>query len=100
MSAWYTCDNDDVIVHIYVQPGAKCTEVVGFHGEELKIRLASQPIDGRANKDLLKFVAQKFDVPRRKVMLIRGSKSRHKKIAIIGSKIEPSSIFSLIDCTS
>jgi uncharacterized protein len=92
MSAWYTCDNDTVIVNLYVQPGAKRTEIVGFYGEELKIRLTSQPIDGRANDALLNFVAQKFDVPRRKVALIRGGKSRHKKVSITGSKIEPSSI--------
>lgn len=92
MSVWYTCDNDAVIVNLYVQPGAKRTEIVGFYGDELKIRLASQPIDGRANDALLNFVAQKFDVPRRKVSLIRGGKSRHKKIAITGSKIKPSSI--------
>ena len=53
MSAWYTCDNDTVIVNLYVQPGAKRTEVVGLHGDELKIRLTSQPIDGRANDALL-----------------------------------------------
>tara|TARA_R110000868_G_scaffold395949_1_gene667968 strand:- start:1533 stop:1817 length:285 start_codon:yes stop_codon:yes gene_type:complete len=94
MSAWYTCDNDTVIVNLYVQPGAKRTEVVGLHGDELKIRLTSQPIDGRANDALLNFVAKTFDVPRRKVALIRGGKSRHKKIVITGSKIEPPSIFS------
>ena len=92
MSVWYTCDNDTVIVNLYVQPGAKRTEIVGFYGDELKIRLTSQPIDGRANDALLNFVAQKFDVPRRKVTLIRGGKSRHKKVALTGSKIGPSPI--------
>ncbi len=92
MSVWYTCDNDAVIVNLYVQPSAKRTEIVGFYGDELKIRLASQPIDGRANDALLNFVAQKFDVPRRKVALIRGGKSRHKKVVITGRKIEPSFI--------
>jgi len=87
MSAWYTCDNDTVIVNLYVQPGAKRTEVVGFHGDELKIRLTSQPIDGRANDALLKFVAKTFDVPRRNVALIRGGKSRHKKLQLRAAKL-------------
>lgn len=92
MNVWYRQENDTLIVNIYVQPGAKRTEIVGFYGDALKIRLASPPIDGRANDALLNFVAQLFDVPRRQVELIRGDKSRHKKVAITGSKIEPLSI--------
>lgn len=86
---WYIQKNDVVIINVYVQPGAKQTEIVGFYGDALKIRLASPPIDGRANDALLKYLAQIFDVPLRQVELKRGDKSRNKKVAIIGSKIEP-----------
>jgi len=89
---WYKQENDSVIINIYVQPGAKRTEIAGLHGDALKIRLASPPIDGRANDMLLKYIALLFNVPLRQVELKRGNKSRHKKIAIIGSKIEPSLI--------
>lgn len=92
MNVWYERKNDTVIVNVYVQPGAKRTEIVGFYGDALKIRLASPPIDGRANDALLNFVAQLFDVPQRQVELIRGGKSRHKSVTIKGSKIEPLSI--------
>jgi uncharacterized protein (TIGR00251 family) len=87
--SWYKRENDTVIVNVYVQPGANRTEIVGFHGNALKIRLATAPIDGRANDALLKYVAQLFDVPLRQVKLRRGVKSRHKNVAITGSKIEP-----------
>lgn len=89
---WYKQENDSVIIKIYVQPGAKRTEIAGLHGEALKIRLASPPIDGRANELLLKYIALLFNVPLRQVELKRGDKSRHKIITIIGSKIEPSFI--------
>jgi uncharacterized protein (TIGR00251 family) len=89
MSVWYYRDKENVIVTVYVQPNAKRTELVGFYGDALKIRLSSPPIDGRANDALLNFVAKVFDVPRRQVELIRGGKSRYKKITISGSKIEP-----------
>ncbi len=92
MRVWYKRENDTVIVNIYVQPGAKRTEIVGFYGDTPKIRLASLPLGGRANDALLNFVAQLFDVSRCQVALIRGGKSRHKKISITGSKIEPLSI--------
>ena len=89
MNIWYAREGDTVVVSVYVQPGAKRTEIAGIHGEELKIRLASLPIDGRANDALLKYVAQLFDVPTRQVALKRGARSRHKKVVIIGSKIDP-----------
>lgn len=86
---WYRREDSTLIVNIYVQPSAKRTEIVGFHGDAIKIRLASRPIDGRANDALLKYLAQLFDVPLRQVELQQGEKSRYKKIAIVGSKIEP-----------
>lgn len=95
MNIWYAREGDTVIVSVYVQPGAKRTEIAGLHGDELKIRLASLPIDGRANDALLKYVAQLFDVPTRQVELKRGARSRHKKIVIIGSKIDPLFIINL-----
>lgn len=89
---WYKQENDTVIVNVYIQPGAKRTEIAGLHGDAIKIRLSSPPIDGRANDMLLKYIALLFHVPLRQVELKRGDKSRHKKIAIIGSKMEPSFI--------
>lgn len=86
---WYKQENDSVIINVYVQPGAKRTEIVGIHGDALKIRLASPPIDGRANELLLKYIALLFHVALRQVELKRGDKSRHKTIAIQGSNIEP-----------
>ena len=90
---WYKQENDIVIISIYVQPGAKRTEVVGLHGNALKIRLASPPIDGRANSALLKYLAKQFAVPLRQVTLKQGEKSRSKTVIITGSKVEPSSVF-------
>ena len=89
IGVWYKQENDKVIINVYLQPGAKHTEISGFHGDALKIRLSSLPVDGRANDALLKYIAQLFDVPLRQVALTRGVKSRNKKVAITGSKIEP-----------
>jgi uncharacterized protein (TIGR00251 family) len=88
MNEWYKRDCDTVFMNIYVQPGAKRTEIIGFYGTLLKIRLMSPPTDGRANKSLLNFMAELFSVPRCQVVLIRGGKSRHKQVAVIGSNIE------------
>ncbi|MBU1426316.1 MAG: YggU family protein [Gammaproteobacteria bacterium] len=92
MSEWYRRNGEVLTLTLHVQPGAKRTEVAGLHGEALKIRLAAPPIEGRANEALLKFIANTFDVPLRQVELKQGGQSRHKVVAITGSKIEPESL--------
>jgi uncharacterized protein (TIGR00251 family) len=92
MSEWYRRNGDVLTLTLHVQPGAKRTDVAGLHGEALKIRLAAPPIEGRANEALLKFIAEAFGVPLRQVELRQGGQSRHKVVAISGSKIEPESL--------
>lgn len=92
MTHWYNQNATELTVNIYVQPGAKRSEVAGLHGDSLKIRLISPPIEGRANQALLKYMATLFDVPLRQVTLKRGDKSRHKVVVISGSKIDPKAL--------
>ncbi len=63
---------------LHVQPGAKHTEVAGRHGDALKVRLAAPPVEGKANAELLRYLAYAFGVPLRNVTLLRGGASRHK----------------------
>lgn len=92
MSEWYRRSGDILTLTLHVQPGAKRTELAGLHGEALKIRLAAPPIEGRANEALLRFIADTFGVPLRQVELKQGGQSRHKVVAISGSKVEPDSL--------
>lgn len=93
---WYSREGDILKILIYVQPGAKSTEMVGFHDGALKIRLNAPPVDGRANGALQKFLAQLFNVPNRNIKLISGDKNRRKRFSILGSNINPESfIFNL-----
>jgi uncharacterized protein len=92
MSEWYRRNGDILTLTLHIQPGAKRTDVAGLHGEALKIRLAAPPIEGRANEALLKFIAEFFGVPLRQVELKQGGQSRHKVVAITGSKVKPESL--------
>jgi uncharacterized protein (TIGR00251 family) len=92
VSAWYRRSGDVITLTLHIQPGAKRTDVAGLHGEALKIRLAAPPIEGRANEALLKFIAESFGVPVRQVELKQGGQSRHKVVAVTGSKVEPESL--------
>jgi uncharacterized protein (TIGR00251 family) len=67
---------------VHSQPRARRTEIAGTHGERLKIRLKSAPMDGAANEELCAFLAAAFGVPRAQVSVVNGSKSRDKTVAI------------------
>jgi hypothetical protein len=92
MADWYRRTGEIITLTLHVQPGAKRSEIIGLHGTALKIKLAAPSIEGRANDALLRFIADIFDVPLRKIELKQGGQSRHKVVAIIGSMIEPESL--------
>ena len=71
-------------VSFYVQPRASKTEVVGRHGDAIKIRVKAPPVDGAANVELIRFLAKRFKVPRKSVVLVSGSSSRQKQVVIEG----------------
>jgi uncharacterized protein (TIGR00251 family) len=73
------------VLELHVQPGAKRTEVVGMHGDRIKIRLAAPALEGRANEALIDFLADQFDVPKRSVTIESGVASRQKRVAIEGT---------------
>ena len=92
MTRWYRRLDDVLTLTLHVQPGARRNEIVGLHGDGLKIKLAAPPLEGRANAALLKFVATTFAVPLRNVRLLQGGQSRYKVVEVAGSKIEPVSL--------
>lgn len=89
---WHRREGDVITLVLHVQPGAKHTEVIGVHGDALKIRLAAPPIEGRANEALLRFIAGSFKVPLRNVELKQGALSRHKVVLVNSSPLEPESL--------
>lgn len=92
MSGWYRRNGDELTLTLHIQPGAKRSEIAGLHGEALKIRLAAPPIEGRANEALLRFIADLFAVSLRQVELRQGGQSRHKVVAVSGSRVDPQSL--------
>lgn len=88
--SWYRWEGDHtLILTLYIQPGAKRTEPVGLHGDALKIKLSAPPVEGKANKALLKFLAERFQVPSRQVSLKQGAQSRYKIVEICQSAVGP-----------
>ena len=75
---------DGVRIQVHAQPGAKRTEIVGVHGDALKIRIAAIPEDGEANAELLEFIARLLDAP---VSLLSVATSRSKVVFVSGVRV-------------
>ena len=65
-------------------PNAPRSEVVGWLGEALKVKVHAPPVEGRANEVLCEFLADTLGLPRRAVTVLRGDTSRQKLIRIQG----------------
>ena len=72
-----------IIFKVYVQPGAKKSEVAGMHDGVIKIRINCPPVEGKANEALITFLSKILGVRQSAIQIDRGDKSRVKTIAIL-----------------
>ncbi len=73
-----------VLLAVRVQPRAGANRVAGCHNGALKIRVAAPPVQGRANLELLRFLASLLGLQSKDLCLVRGLKSRDKSVGIKG----------------
>ncbi|KPK82504.1 MAG: hypothetical protein AMS25_02200 [Gemmatimonas sp. SM23_52] len=69
---------------VRVQPRAARTELVGVHGDALKIRVMAPPVEGAANAELIAFLAERLGVPKSAVQVRRGARGRDKLVEVEG----------------
>ncbi len=82
--AWLTEVKDGVELTIYVQPGARATELAGEHDGALKLRIHAPPVDGKANAAVIAFLNLKFGIARSQIELVSGDKNRRKRLLVRG----------------
>lgn len=58
--------------------------MVGWHGDAIKIRLRSPPVDGAANDELARFISKRLGVPRAAVSIVSGATGRRKQLSLDG----------------
>jgi len=71
-----------VEISVRAQPRASRNEIVGLHGDELKVRVAAPPVDGAANGELIKLLAKTLGVSRSALRVTRGEGSRSKVVRV------------------
>ena len=78
----------NVTFTVRVVPRASKTEIVGEIGGAVKVRVASPPVDGAANAELVKLLAKTFGVAKSDVEIVSGQTSKTKQIRINGATAE------------
>lgn len=75
---------DGVTLAVHVVPRSARNEIVGLHGQALRIRVNAPPVGGAANAALLATVAEALGVSKRQVEIVSGHASRRKVLRVVG----------------
>lgn len=71
-----------MLLSVYIQPNSSKSEISGEHDGMLKIRIASPAVDGKANRELVKFLAKHFKIKKNQITIKSGETSRRKILKI------------------
>lgn len=67
-----------------VKPRSSVSQVAGFEGDTLVVRVSAPPVDGLANRAVCELVAELVGVRKSSVKVERGERSRDKVVAVEG----------------
>jgi uncharacterized protein len=82
---------DGVTFAVRVQPRAAKSGVAGELDGVLKVRLASPPVEGQANEELIRLLAKLFDAPRQRIAILSGQTSKNKIVIVSGITVAEAS---------
>ena len=75
---------DGFLINARVQPGASSNRIVGLYGSALKVAITAPAEDGKANKALVKLLAEQLDIKKDNIEIVSGHTSRTKTLKISG----------------
>jgi len=73
-----------IVLHVRVVPRAARSEAAGIQGDALKLRLTAPPVEGKANEECIRLLAEILGVKKAQVTIIAGHSSRTKTVAVEG----------------
>ncbi|MFO1389471.1 DUF167 family protein [Cellvibrio sp.] len=94
-TTFYSWQGDDLILHCHFQPKAANDEIVGAHGDRLKIRITAPPVDGKANEHIIKWFSKLFKTPKSNIEILQGELGRQKTLRIRTPKTLPNDLDTL-----
>ena len=86
---WWRVVDGGVEVSVRAVPGAKKSSIAETGKDHVRIRLAAPAVEGKANDELVRFVAEWFGVRASAVTLASGEKARVKRVRVAGAQAPP-----------
>ena len=77
-----------VILDVRVIPRTSRPGLAGTRNGALLVRLSAPPVEGAANAELIQVLAKALDVPKRRVTIVAGERSRLKRVRVEGLTAE------------
>jgi uncharacterized protein (TIGR00251 family) len=90
--AWCAALPGAIRLAVQITANAKKTEVIGVLGDTLKLKLQAQPIEGKANEALVKFLAKALGVSRSAVTITHGQTNKKKLIEVLSATLTPEEV--------
>lgn len=84
----YSQKDQKLTFTVRVVPRASVSKVVGEHDGALRVRVAAPPVDGAANEELIRTLAQALKVSRSAVQITAGHSSKTKHVSVEGAAPE------------
>ena len=84
VNPWFKENKNKLTLNVYVVPRSSKSGIVGIYNGCLKIKLKSPPVDNAANEELVRFLAEKLDVPKKNVEIIKGHTQKKKIVLLVG----------------
>ncbi len=82
MSGWWRSDGEDLLLFLRVQPRASRNLFGEVLGDRRKLYLKAPPVEGKANQELVRFLAKSLGVPKSRVVIEAGETGRNKRVRI------------------
>lgn len=77
-------DKDGYTIKVFVKTGSKAPGIEGIEEDILKIKLRAQPHNDLANKELIEILSEFLNIPKSRLEIVKGRKSKQKTIKIKG----------------
>ncbi|NPV40265.1 MAG: YggU family protein [Anaerolineae bacterium] len=76
-------------ITIRLQPASNKDEITGWMGDgTLKIKVKAKPVEGQANASLINLLSKRLHIPKSRIEIVMGEKSKQKTIRVQGFSLK------------
>ena len=86
---WWRGIDAGIEISVRVVPGAKKSAIAEVRDDHVRIRVAAPAVEGKANSELIRFVAEWCDVRASAVEIVSGDTARTKRVRVKGRQSPP-----------